>query len=79
MASLIAKSALAGLGLPVAHAGVTLSEGQADPIWSIAPYPGQEKAIAKALKPMKFPAPNRVETKGDARLVWAGRETAFLI
>ena len=79
MASLIAKSAFAGLGLPVTHGNVTLSEGQADPIWSIAPYPGQAKAIAKAMKPLKFPAPGRFESAGSGHLVWAGRDTAFVI
>lgn len=79
MASLIAKSAFAGLDLPVTHAGVTLSEAPTVPIWSVAPYQGQEPGMAKALKPLKFPAPNRVEIAGNARMVWAGRNMAFLL
>jgi heterotetrameric sarcosine oxidase gamma subunit len=79
VAKLIAKSALAGLDLPLTLGRITLSEGKADPIWSIAPYPGQAKAVANALKPLSFPAPNRVETQGDTSLVWAGRDMAFLI
>lgn len=80
MAELIAKSPLAGQGL-VAHGDVTLSEWALGPVTSIAPFPGQGKAIAAALKPLGlvFPAPNGVSAQGDARLVWTGRGQAFLI
>lgn len=81
MASLIAKSPLAGLGLPFAAAGCTLSESLPGPIHSIAPFSGQDKALAKALKPLglAFPAPGGISAKGHARLVWAGRGTAYLM
>lgn len=80
MAELIAKSALAGY-LPVTRGALRLSEADAQPITSIAMFPGQAKALAKALKPsgLSMPAPNRSVEKGDARLVWTGRDQAFLI
>lgn len=50
-------------------------------ITSIALFPLQAKAIAKVLKPLglTFPAPNKVSQSGDARLIWTGRDQAFLI
>lgn len=80
MPDLIAKSPLAGQA-PLALAGVTLSEGHPGPITSIAPYPGNAAALAKALKPLglTFPAPNRFTESDTARLVWTGRDQAFLI
>lgn len=58
-----------------------LSETPMEAITSIALYPGQSKAIAKVLKPLglAFPAPNTVSQSGDARLIWTGRDQAFLI
>ena len=50
-------------------------------ISSIALFPGQAKAMAKVLKPLglTFPSPNTVSQSGDARLIWTGRDQAFLI
>ena len=81
VAKLIAKNTCAGLGLPLTAGRCTLSEGTADPLFSVAPFVGQAKAVAKALKPLglTFPAPNSITAKGPARLVWAGRDMAFLI
>lgn len=45
-------------------------------ILSVAPYPGCEAAVADRLG--GFPAPGEVRASGAARLVWAGRELAFL-
>lgn len=80
MPELIAKSALAGQP-PLTLAGLTLAEVHPGPITSVAPFPGQADAVAHMLKPLglSFPAPNRVVSKDDARLVWAGRDLAFLI
>jgi heterotetrameric sarcosine oxidase gamma subunit len=77
---LIAKSALEGQG-PVTAGGVTLAELQVGPITSIAVLPGGAKAVAKGLKPLglSFPAPNGFAEKKGARIVWTGREQAFLI
>ena len=62
-------------------AGVTLAEADLGQITSVAPFMGQDKALAGALKALglSFPAPNQVSSKGDARLVWTGRDQAFLI
>lgn len=80
MPDLIAKSALAG------HAALTLrdttlAEAPMTSITSIAPFPNKGKAVDAALKPLglKFPAPNTASTKDGARLLWTGREQAFLI
>jgi heterotetrameric sarcosine oxidase gamma subunit len=77
---LIAKSPLAGRA-PVTRGALSLSETPMEAITSIALFPGQSKAIAKVLKPLglTFPAPNTVSQSGDARLVWTGRDQAFLI
>jgi sarcosine oxidase subunit gamma len=76
---LIAKSALDGARL--SRAGCTLAEVPVGPITSVAPYPGRDKAVARALKPLKlaFPAPNTTSRAGTARLVWSGLDQAFLI
>jgi sarcosine oxidase subunit gamma len=62
-------------------AGVTLAEADLGQITSVAPFMGQDRALAKALKALglSFPAPNQVSSKDDARLVWTGRDQAFLI
>jgi len=77
---LIAKSPLAGRAA-LTLAGVTLAEADLGQITSVAPFKGQDKALAKALKALglSFPAPNQVSSKGDVRLVWTGRDQAFLI
>lgn len=79
MPELIAKPALdAG---PLTLAGCTLSLADPGPITSVAVFPGGDKAVAKALKPLglTFPAPNSLVARDDALLVWTGREQAFLI
>lgn len=80
MPELIAKTALAGVK-PLVLAETTLAEVDLGPIASVALYPAQEKAAAKVLKPLglSFPAPNTFAEKGDARIVWTGRNQAFLI
>lgn len=80
MPKLIAKTPLSGLW-PVTHRDLSLSEVALDRITSVAPFRGQEKALAKALKPLGlvFPAPNSFAEKAGVRLVWTGRDQAFLI
>lgn len=80
MPELIAKSALEGQG-PVMLGGVTLAEMTVGPITSVAVYPGGAKAVAKGLKPLglAFPEPNSSVAKAAARIVWTGRDQAFLI
>lgn len=79
MPELIAKSALDGRSLTLG--GVTLSEVEVGPITSVAVYPGGTKAAAKGLKTLglAMPGPNSFIEKKGARIVWSGREQAFLI
>lgn len=76
----IAKSALAGQA-PLTLAETTLAEAPARAMTSIAPFPGQSAKVDAALKPLglTFPAPNRQSTGASARLLWTGRDQAFLI
>jgi sarcosine oxidase subunit gamma len=48
---------------------------------SVAPFRGKEKALARALKTLGlvFPAPNAISTAAEVRLVWTGRDQAFLM
>ncbi len=80
MPELIAKSPLSGVW-PVAHRGLRLSEHLLGRVTSIAVLPGQDKAVARVLKPLglAFPVPNTVNSAGDATLVWTARDQAFLI
>jgi heterotetrameric sarcosine oxidase gamma subunit len=71
---------------PLPHAPLTIGQATLAPwplprMTSVAPFAGQDKAMAKALKSMglTFPAPNRTVTKGDATLIWTGRGQAFLL
>ncbi len=80
MPELIAKTALQGQA-PLTLAATTLAEADPGAVTSVALFPGQAKAAAKALKPLglTFPAPNRMVEKDGLRLVWTGRDQAFLI
>lgn len=79
MPELIAKTALSGRMLTLG--GVTLAEADPGRITSIAAFPGMEKALAKGLKALglALPAPNTFTEKKGARIVWTGREQAFLM
>jgi heterotetrameric sarcosine oxidase gamma subunit len=76
---LIAKSALEGRNLSVGT--VTLAEVDVGPITSIAVLPGGAKAVAKGLKTLglAMPEPNTFAEKKGARIVWTGRDQAFLM
>ena len=80
MADLIAKSPCAGL-LPVTVGAITLSEEDLGVLTSLAPYRGQEKAAAEALKAahgMAWPGPGRATGKAGARAIWFGRAHVLL-
>ncbi|MEH7829494.1 sarcosine oxidase subunit gamma [Gemmobacter denitrificans] len=79
MPKLIAKSPLSDIW-PVTHGALSLSELVLDRVVSVAPFPGQAGAMAKALKPLglAFPEPNRMHINGEMRIVWTGRDQAFL-
>ena len=80
MPELIAKTALEGRK-PLTVAATTLSQLDPGAVTSVAPFPGQDKAVAKALKPLglAFPAVNTFATNGAATIAWTGRNQAFLI
>lgn len=80
MPELFAKSALAGQ-TPLVLGNATLAEATLPQITSLAPLRGREKALAQGLKAMglAFPAPNGMAAKGAARILWTGRDQAFLI
>lgn len=73
MADLTATPAVTGL--PVTIGEATLAGFNPGPVSSIAPYPGRDPAPALR---MRFPAPGEVIAEGAARLIWAGRDMAFL-
>ncbi len=81
MAELLAKTPCSGL-VPVTHGAVTLDEVAVGPITSLAPYRGQRAALSSALTEtvgLGWPEPGRSTANGDARLVWTGRDQAFLL
>ncbi|MFN7222454.1 MAG: sarcosine oxidase subunit gamma [Paracoccaceae bacterium] len=75
MPDLIAKPALGVAAVTLA--GTTLAEEPQVRITSVAPWPGQSDEVGAALG-LAFPKPNTVSRSDGARLVWAGREIAFL-
>ncbi len=79
MPELIAKSALDGRSLTVGS--VTLAEVDVGSITSIAALPGGGAALAKGLKALglAMPRPNAMHEGEDARILWTGRDQAFLI
>jgi hypothetical protein len=78
VADLIAKSPLFGQG-PVTHGALTLAEAAPQRLTSVMPR--DVVGLDGVLKPMglRFPAPNVAEGSADLRLVWTGRNQAFLI
>ena len=78
MARLLERTACDGLGLPLALGGVTLSEVVPGPVTSIAPFRGQEGAVAEILG-AALPAAGRVQWLGTARLHRVGPGRALLV
>jgi len=79
VAELIAKSPLDGKSETIG--ALTLAEKPLACITSVSPLRGQEKPLSAALRAMglRFPAPNQTSAKGPLRLLWTGRDQAFLI
>lgn len=85
MPEIIAKPPLGTA--PVTHGSITLAELPLPRLTSVAPFAGQDRATAKALKSMglTFPAPGHVSTsKGPQTpmtgiLIWTARNQAFLL
>lgn len=80
MPELIAKTALGG-PVPLLLAATELAEAPILSMTSVAPYPGRKKQVNAALMPLgvTFPAPNSHSAMGEVRLIWTGRDQAFLI
>lgn len=78
MARLLERTACDGLGLPLALGGTTLSEVVLGPVIYIAPFRGQEGAVAEVMG-APLPAPGRVQVVGNARLHWVGPGRALLV
>lgn len=78
MPELIAKSALEGRRLTVGT--VMLAEADLGRVTSIALFPGGGKAVTRGLKALglAMPEPNSFAEKKGARIIWTGREQAFL-
>ena len=76
---LIAKLPLGVAALT--HGQTTLAEWPLPRMTSVAPFQGQDKAVAKVLKSMGlvFPAPNRTSGADDVTLIWTGRNQGFLL
>jgi heterotetrameric sarcosine oxidase gamma subunit len=67
---------------PITIGSVTLAEWALPRLTSVAPFQGQDRAMAKALKSMglTFPGPNAtVQSKGQGSLIWTGHNQAFLL
>lgn len=80
MAELIA-SALRDGTTPFEAAETLMEVLDLGPVAAILPWPGRAAAVDAALKArgLGFPAPGTSLEVADARILWAGRETAFLI
>lgn len=80
MPELIAKPALDGQR-PLTLIGTTVEPVDLGQVTSVAPFPGQGKAVDKVLKPLglTFPAPGTTAVRGGLRLVWTGADQAFVI
>ncbi len=80
MVNLIATAPL-GYIKPVSLIGTDLVQIDWAQITSIAPYLGRVADVDRALAKigLRFPAPNRMASHGDARIAWTGRDQAFMI
>lgn len=80
MAELYVQTPDLGLELPLERGRVRLSALPSVSITAIQPFPGQTAAVDAVLRPLglRFPVPGESVATAGARLVWAGRETAFL-
>lgn len=76
MADLIATPPFADLDVPVTLGSVRASPLPMATVHAIAPFPGRMADVAARLG--GFPAPGQVLDTPTGRLVWAGREAAFL-
>ena len=69
-------------GRTARHGTAELSELPLVPLWWIAPFPGREAALSRALAAahgVPFPAPGETVRSEDTEIRWAGRAQALLI
>lgn len=81
MPRLIAKAPLEGIA-PVEAGDTRILAADLGQVTSVAPFAGKTRAVSSALKAalgLSFPGPNKAVSKGEARIIWAGREQALLI
>jgi len=80
VAELIALTPLAG-HVPLTVGRFDLTEADLGPIHSVAPLPGRRAALDAALLAagFVFPAPSEMHEGPAGRMVWAGRDLAFLM
>lgn len=77
MASLIARSPLAGQA-PLVLGRLRLAEGRPGPITSLARLKDRPLDALLEAAGLSFPAPNSMVSTETHRLVWTGRDQAFL-
>ncbi len=65
--------------LPLEIGAARLAAVAAGQVTAIAPYPGCDVTPVLADLGLAFPAPNSMTAAGALRIVWAGREMAFLL
>jgi len=73
------KATAAVGGLPVTQARATLENLDLGRVSSVAPFPGQDVTPMLDALGLTFPQPGTTITSGSARIVWTGRDQAFLI
>lgn len=66
---------------PLTRGGTTLALTDPGPVTAVAAWAGQVAALDAALQGqgLGFPAPGQMLAFGGARMVWTGRDQAFLI
>lgn len=81
MVDLIAKTPCAGL-LPLTIGTVTAREETPQAMTTLAPFNGQDSAMAEALKKahgLTLPGPNRATGKDGERAIWFGQRMVLLM
>jgi len=81
VARLIAKAPLEGVA-PVEAGETRISACDLGRVTWVAPLAGKTRAVSTALKAalgLSFPGLNKAVSKGEGRIIWAGREQALLV
>lgn len=81
MVDLLAKTSFSML-LPLTIGTVTAREDTPQAMTALAPFKGQDSAMAEALKKahgLTLPGPNRATGKDDGRVIWFGQRMVLLM